>query len=124
MKDEEIKKRLTKKIMDRIEAHEHQVIAIWVTDTDTEIFICPEKPDNETATKIASLSQDVFRIMANSNREVTMGERVEMIDTFCTRLELSGYPPKIASRIVRNGLLCYEKKMYKAEAEKKMFQRP
>ena len=57
MKDEEIKKRLTKKIMDRVEEYEHQVIAIWVTDTDTEIFICPEKPDIETATKIASLSQ-------------------------------------------------------------------
>ena len=57
MEKEEIKKRLTRKIMSCITGEKYKVIAIWVTDKDTEIFICPENPDEKTASKILSLSQ-------------------------------------------------------------------
>lgn len=74
--------------------------------------------------KICSLSQDVFRVMSNSNYVVTMDEKIAMLDNFCARMEASGYPPKIAAQVVRNGLLCYEKKWRKMKATGKLFHRP
>ena len=61
--------------------------------------------------KIASLSQDTFRILSNSSQNATKGEKVEMLETFCERLRYSGYPVRIAARIVRNGILNYENRV-------------
>ena len=46
-----------------------------------------------------------------------------MIDRFCSRLELSGYPVKIAAKIVLNGAICYEKKLAAAMKEGKTIHR-
>ena len=57
MEEQEIKKRLTKKVLDCIKNEKRKTIAIWVTDCDTEIFICHENPDKDTESKIINLSQ-------------------------------------------------------------------
>ena len=53
----DIKKRVTTKISECIQKEKYQIIAVWVTEQDTEIFICPENPDSETTSRILSLSQ-------------------------------------------------------------------
>ena len=74
--------------------------------------------------KIATLSQDMFRIQANCNGLVTEKERVELTEDFCDRLQASGYPYKVAAKIVRNGLLNYVGKVEKAEKNNEWFHRP
>merc|ERR1712105_32193 len=73
--------------------------------------------------KVATLSQDVFRLLSNSNWAVTREEKVEMLDKFCGRLEMSGYPVELAAKIVLNGVTCYERKVKKASDLKVMFHR-
>ena len=57
MAKQDINKRLTRKVANCIKNEKYQLIAVWVTDNETEIFICPENPDKETSAKIVSLSQ-------------------------------------------------------------------
>ena len=57
MNNQEIKKRLTRKVISCIKNEKYMVVAVWVTECDTEVFICPENPDDKTASKILSLSQ-------------------------------------------------------------------
>ena len=73
--------------------------------------------------KVASLSQDVFRLLSNSNWAVSQAEKVELIDRFCGRLEMSGYPVEVAARIVWNGITNYERKVEKATELGLMFHR-
>ena len=47
-----------------------------------------------------------------------------MLDNFCHRLEVSGYPVKIAEKVVCNGIICYERKVKKSKEMKEMFHRP
>ena len=67
MEKGEIKKRLTRKIMSCIMEEKCKIVAIWVTDNDTEIFICPENPDEKTAsTSIRYYQKNMIRYLKNS----------------------------------------------------------
>ena len=46
------------------------------------------------------------------------------MEDFCDRLKWSGYPCKVATKIVRNGLVNYLCKKNKAERSRTMFHRP
>ena len=74
--------------------------------------------------KIATLSQEVFRVMANCNEFVTLEERKELLEDLSDRLRISGYPVKISGKVMLNGLKCYFSKVQKAEKSSKMFHRP
>ena len=87
-------------------------------------LVTPYRSAQATNAKIASLSQDVFRTLANCNYGVSIDEQVELLEVFSERLRVSGYPWKVAARILRNGIVCYNKKKSKAVAENMMFHRP
>ena len=61
-------------------------------------FVTPFRSAQAINGKVASLSQDVFRILANTNEVMTQSEVVNMLDDFCHRLEVSGYPVQIAEK--------------------------
>ena len=61
--------------------------------------------------KIASLSQNVFRLMSNRSDETSVAERMEILDKFSSRLEVSGYPIQVAGTILRNGLVNFRKRI-------------
>ena len=58
--------------------------------------------------KMATLSQDVFRMLNNCSLDITRTERVEILESFCSRLRFNGYPPRTAARILRNDILNFE----------------
>ena len=89
----------------------------------SSVFVTPFHSAQALNGKISSLSQDVFRIQSNCNFAVTQEERVELVEVFCDRLRWSGYPYKVAAKIVRNGLINYLSKMDKAERNLTMFHR-
>ena len=74
--------------------------------------------------KIASLSQEVFRIMSNCNEFVSVAERTELLEDLSERLKMSGYPAKVSGQVMMNGLKCYFMKVEKARKMGKMFHRP
>ena len=49
---------------------------------------------------------------------------VEMLDKFSRRLQLSGYPLKLVERILKNGIVCFERKTKKFKDEGREFHRP
>ena len=59
--------------------------------------------------KIASLSQEVMRRMKNTSEDVSMKERVGVINQYCTKLHSSGYGRDQVERIIVAGLTGYEK---------------
>ena len=69
-------------------------------------LVTPYRSAQATNAKIASLSQDVFRTLANCNYGVSIDEQVELLEVFSERLRVSGYPWKVAARILRNGIVC------------------
>ena len=86
-------------------------------------FVTPFHSAQTLNGKIASLSQDIFRMQSNGNFAVTKEERIELVESFCDRLRWSGYPWKVATRIVRSGLVNYQNKVKKAEEMGLMFHR-
>ena len=73
--------------------------------------------------RLATLSQEVFRVLGNCNDEVTINEKLELLEEFSARMKISGYPHKIAGKVVLNGLKCYFSKVDKAERTNQMFHR-
>ena len=68
-------------------------------------------PEN---TKISSLSQEVVRRMLNTSEMVRQEERNAILETFITKLRVSGYRQEQTKRIVEAGLKGYEGKLEKA----------
>ena len=87
-------------------------------------FVTPFRSAQALNRKVASLSQDVFGIQANTSKVVTHSEVIDMLDDFCHRLEVSGYPVKIAEKVVCNGIICYERKVRKTKELKEIIHRP
>ena len=59
--------------------------------------------------KIASLTQEVVRRSKNTSEEVSMEARVQILDEFHRRLELSQYNLEASRRIMVAGLRGYER---------------
>ena len=74
--------------------------------------------------KMATLSQEVFRVLSNCNEVVTMVEKKELLEDLSDRMRVSGYPAKVAGKVMMNGLKCYYSKLEKARKSGKMFHRP
>ena len=55
-------------------------------------WVMPYKSAQAMNGKMSSLSQDVFRTLANNNEFVTKQEKTEMLEKFADRLRISGYP--------------------------------
>ena len=49
-------------------------------------LVTPYRSAQSTNGKIASLSQEVYRILSNCSREIARAEQVELLETFCKRL--------------------------------------
>ena len=64
--------------------------------------------------KTASLTQEVVRRSKNTREEVSIEARVQTLDKFHKRLELSQYNLKAISRIIVAGLRGYERIKEKA----------
>ena len=67
--------------------------------------------------KIATLTQDVYRIMSNCSPETTLEEKSAHLEEFTRRLRLSHYPPSISAKIISNGIVTY-KRALEREARK------
>ena len=67
--------------------------------------------------KIASLTQEVVRRSKNTSEEVSMEARVQILDEFHRRLELSQYNLEASRRIMVAGLRGYERIRDKAVKE-------
>merc|ERR1712082_311127 len=52
--------------------------------------------------KIATLSQDVYRILANCSPDTEMVEKCTLLEDFINRLKVSSYPTKKAAKIITN----------------------
>ena len=57
MNEDEITKRISEEVIDLAASFELKAVAIWTTDTETEIFFGDENPDEEQVTMIEQLSQ-------------------------------------------------------------------
>ena len=57
MDEIEIEKRVPAEIVDLASSFEMKIVAIWVTDTETEIYCCDVEPDDETVSRLEMLSQ-------------------------------------------------------------------
>ena len=65
----------------------------------------------------------MFRVMGNCNKMVTHDEKMELLEDLSDRLRLSGYPPRVAGKIMLNGLKCSFSKVDKAAKSQVMFHR-
>ena len=55
--------------------------------------------------KVASLTQDVFRIMSHCSPDTSIEERRNFLEEFSSRLEASGYPTRVSAHTrTRGGL--------------------
>ena len=76
-------------------------------------LVTPYRSAQSVNGKMASLSQDVFRILSNCSREAEKSDVMGCLEDYCERLRKSGYPMKMAMRIMRNGIMNYERKLEK-----------
>ena len=87
-------------------------------------LVTPMRSAQSINGKIATLSQEVFRILTNCSRDVTRDEEVELLETFTKRLQVSGYPCKVASKIVRNGTTNFLRRLERQKQGKGPLHRP
>ncbi len=59
--------------------------------------------------KVASLTQEVVRLLKNTSELVDIETRAGLIDSFYERLQLSGYSHEQSVRIITSGLTGYER---------------
>ena len=60
MDDKEINDRVPNEIKELCESFELQMIAIWVTEDTTEVYLCETDPEDETLSRIEQLSQSLI----------------------------------------------------------------
>ena len=73
--------------------------------------------------KVASLAQDAVRILSNCDRGANHAEVMECLEKFATRLQRSGYPVDLVGRIVRSGIISYERRLRNEISGKKRIHR-
>ena len=59
--------------------------------------------------KMATLSQDVYRLLANCSPDTEMAEKCIILEAFIDRLKISNYPPKVAKKIITNGIITHRR---------------
>ena len=59
--------------------------------------------------KIATLSQDVYRILANCCPDTETVEKCTLLEDFIERLKVSSYPAKVAAKIITNGIITHKR---------------
>ena len=59
--------------------------------------------------KIATLSQDVYRILANCSPDTETVEKCTLLEDFIERLKVSSYPAKVAAKIITNGIITHKR---------------
>ena len=67
--------------------------------------------------KIATLTQDVYRIISSCSPETELEERKAHLEKFTRRLRLSHYPPSISAKMISNGIVT-NKRALEREARK------
>ena len=70
-----------------------------------------EKTAIPIKSKITILSQEVFRRLRNTGRNVENDERVRILDKFTEKLRRSGYRERERGEIIRAGIRCYYKRL-------------
>merc|ERR1712215_569228 len=73
--------------------------------------------------KIATLTQDVYRIMSNCSHETTVDERSAHLEEFTRRLRLSHYPPSIMAKIISNGVVTYKRALEREKRKERNLHR-
>ena len=59
--------------------------------------------------KMATLTQDVYRVLANCSPDTEMVEKCILLEAFIDRLKISNYPPKVAKKIITNGIITHRR---------------
>ena len=112
------------KVMDQEGGGRRRISYLFYKKGVSTNWVTPYKSAQPLNSKVASLSQDVYRIISNCEKDVPRDEVVKCLDKFCARLKLSGYPIRLAGRIVRNGLLCYSKRLLREKSGGSRIHRP
>ena len=74
--------------------------------------------------KIATLSQEVYRVLSNCSKDIKREEQVELLEEFTNRLQVSGYPPRTAGKILRNGITNFLRRLEKEKRGQLPLHRP
>ena len=78
-------------------------------------MVIPFKSAQPMNMKIASLSQDAYRILSNCEKHTERSTVIQCLEEFCSRLRISGYPVKVAGKILRNGIVTYRRRLAREE---------
>merc|ERR1711895_197308 len=78
---------------------------------------------NSRNSKIATLTQDVYRIMSNCSPETTVDERSAHLEEFIRRLRLSHYPPRIMEKIISNCVVTYKRALEREKRKERNLHR-
>ena len=68
MDENEVNRRVPDALLELAESFELKAVAIWVTDTETELFFCDTDPDEEIASRLEILSQSFMEWSLLQNR--------------------------------------------------------
>ena len=68
--------------------------------------------------KVASLTQNIIRRMKNTSEDVPDEERRKIVDDYYWQLKLSGYSDEQSKKVIKAGLIGYEKLLLKCKQGK------
>ena len=74
--------------------------------------------------KVATLSQDVVRLLSNCEKGTDHSDVMYCMEKFTMRLQRSGYPVELARRIMRSGIISYERRLRRELAGAGRIHRP
>ena len=63
--------------------------------------------------KVATLAQETVRVLANSHRDAPHEDVMTCLEGLVNKLQKSGYPPDLACRILRSGMITYQRRLRK-----------
>ena len=69
-------------------------------------------------TKVASLTQEVVRVMLNCSEDLEDSKRVEHINNLSVKMKTSGYNTQFIRKVMLAGIKSYEKKLKNSRLEK------
>ena len=73
--------------------------------------------------KIATLTQDVYRIMSNCSPETMLEEGSAHLEECTRRLRLSHYLPSISAKIILNGVVTYKRALEREKRKERKLHR-
>ena len=69
-------------------------------------------------TKVASLTQEVVRLLLNCSEDLEESQRVEHLNNLSVKMKTSGYNTQFIRKVMVAGIRCYEKKLKNSKLEK------